>query len=58
MQASTLSDEELVLRLAAPGHFEELYRRHVNKVTAFATRRCSTAHEVPDLVAADWKSVV
>ena len=55
---SRLSDEELVLRLDAAGHFEELYRRHVSKVTAFATRRCSTAHEVPDLVAAVWLEVI
>ncbi len=58
MDASRLSDEELVQRLHVAGHFEELYRRHVSKVTAFATRRCSTAHEVPDLVAAVWLEVI
>ena len=58
METSRLSDEELVLRLEAPGNFDELYRRHVGKVTAFATRRCATAHEVPDLVAAVWLEVI
>lgn len=58
MEGSRLSDEELILRLDAAGHFEELYRRHVSKVTAFATRRCSTAHEVPDLVGAVWLEVI
>ena len=58
MEDPRLSDEELVLRLDAAGHFEELYRRHVGKVTTFATRRCSTAHEVPDLVAAVWLEVI
>lgn len=58
MEDSRLSDEELILRLDAAGHFEELYRRHVSKVTAFATRRCSTAHEAPDLVAAVWLEVI
>ena len=58
MKTSRLSDEELLLRLDAPGHFEKLYRRHVGKVTAFATRRCVTAHEVPDLVAAVWLEVI
>ena len=58
MDDSRLSDEELLGSLGTSGHFDELYRRHVNKVTAFATRRCSTAHEVPDLVAAVWLEVI
>ena len=58
MEPSRLSDEELFLRLDAADHFEELYRRHVSKVTAFATRRCSSPHEVPDLVAAVWLEVI
>lgn len=58
MDNAKLSDEELVLHLEAAGHFKELYRRHVSKVTAFATKRCSTAHEVPDLVAAVWLEVI
>ena len=58
MDNKNLSDEELLESLGAPGHFDELYRRHVGKVTAFATRRCSTAHEVPDLVAAVWLEVI
>lgn len=58
MEASKLSDEELLLRLDREGAFEELYRRNVSKVTAFATRRCSTAHEVPDLVGAVWLEVI
>ena len=58
MDVSRSSDEELLADLGVPGHFEELYRRHVGKVTAFATRRCSRAEEVPDLVAAVWLEVI
>lgn len=58
MDRTTLTDEELILHIRVPGHFEELYRRHVDKVTAFATRRCAAAHEVPDLVAAVWLEVI
>jgi RNA polymerase sigma factor (sigma-70 family) len=58
MDTSELTDEALLTRVAVTGHFEELYRRHVNKVTTFATRRCSRAHEVPDLVAGVWLEVI
>lgn len=58
MDISQLTDEQLVVRIVEPGHFEELYRRHVGKVTSFASRRCSTAHQVPDLVAAVWLEVI
>ena len=58
MEASNSTDEQLLSDLAAPGNFEELYGRHVGKVTAFATRRCCTADEVPDLVAAVWLEVI
>lgn len=58
MEAQNLNDEELLEHLEKRGHFEELYRRHTGTVTAFATRRCSTAHEVPDLVAAVWLEVI
>lgn len=58
MEAENLNDEELLEHLEKQGHFEELFRRHTGTVTAFATRRCSTAHEVPDLVAAIWLEVI
>jgi RNA polymerase sigma factor (sigma-70 family) len=58
MDTENLSDEELLESLEESGHFEELYRRHTGKITTFATRRCSTVHEVPDLVAAVWLEVI
>lgn len=59
VDVSNLSDEQLLIRVPVdPAAFGELYRRHVGKVTAFATRRCSTPHEVPDLVAAVWLEVI
>lgn len=58
MEASKLSDERLLASLSEEAAFEEIYRRHAGKVTAFATRRCTTPHEVPDLVAAVWLEVI
>ncbi len=53
------TDEQLLARAAFDAAaFEELYRRHVAKVTAFAVRRCRTPDEVPDLVAAVWLEVI
>lgn len=53
------ADEELlVLAASDPKVFEDLYRRHVGKVVAFAARRCTTADEVHDLVAAVWLEVI
>ncbi|MBA2313005.1 MAG: sigma-70 family RNA polymerase sigma factor [Actinobacteria bacterium] len=54
----SFSEEQLLARISDPGVFEELYERHVGKVTTFATRRSSTPHEVPDLVAAVWLEVI
>jgi RNA polymerase sigma factor (sigma-70 family) len=53
-----LSDEELLAHLSSTGYFEELYLRHVGKITTFAARRCSTSDEIPDLVAALWLEVI
>jgi RNA polymerase sigma factor (sigma-70 family) len=58
VEASNLSDERLLESLSDEAAFEELYRRHVGKVTAFATRRCTSPHEIPDLVAAVWLEVI
>ncbi|HEY7875882.1 MAG TPA: RNA polymerase sigma factor [Actinomycetota bacterium] len=58
MDPATESDEALLAWVSEPGAFEELYRRHVAKVTAFATRRCARPHDVPDLVAAVWLEVI
>lgn len=53
------SDEELLGAAGRdPRAFEELYRRHVGKVVSFAARRCSSADEIPDLVAAVWLEVI
>ena len=58
VEPATLADEQLLGRIGLPGMFEEIYKRHVGRVTAFAERRCSTPHEVPDLVAAVWLEVI
>ena len=60
MTAGHKTDEELLV-LAADGDpqaLEEFYRRHVDKVERFASRRCHRPQEVPDLVAAVWLEVV
>lgn len=41
-----------------PDAFERFYRRHVERVTGFAVRRCGSADEVADLVAAVWLAVI
>jgi RNA polymerase sigma factor (sigma-70 family) len=59
VEPSNLNDEELLRQANEnPAAFAELYRRHVRKITSFAARRCSTPHEVPDLVAAMWLEVI
>jgi RNA polymerase sigma-70 factor (ECF subfamily) len=56
---SERSDEDL-LRLMRhdPEAFEQLYRRHVARTVAFAVRRCHSAEQVHDLVAATWLEVI
>lgn len=58
MKLPDLSDEELLAHLSSTGYFEELYLRHVGKITTFSARRCSTPDEIPDLVAAVWLEVI
>jgi RNA polymerase sigma factor (sigma-70 family) len=41
-----------------PGALEDLYRRHVERVVAFATRRCDQPADVADLVAATFLAVL
>jgi len=54
-----MTDEQLLARAGeGPAAFEELYRRHVDKVVGFAVRRCSRPDEVPDLVAAVWLEII
>jgi RNA polymerase sigma factor (sigma-70 family) len=53
------SDEELLVRAGRdPDAFEQLYRRHVSRTVAFAVRRCRSAEQVHDLVAATWLEVI
>ena len=59
MESAGPSDEELLSAAGRdPEAFEELYRRHVATIVAFAVRRCSVPAEVPDLVAAVWLEVI
>lgn len=45
-------DAELLVAAATDAAaFERFYRRYVRRVTAFATRRCSSAEDVADVVA-------
>jgi RNA polymerase sigma factor (sigma-70 family) len=52
--------DEILLSSAAsdPRAFEEIYRRHVGSVVAFAARRCREPEEVHDLVGAIWLEVI
>lgn len=53
------SDEELLsIARHEPEALDALYRRCVGKTVAFATRCCTTAEEVHDLVAATWLEVI
>jgi RNA polymerase sigma-70 factor, ECF subfamily len=53
------SDEQLLRDVGTdPDAFEEFYRRHVGKVVGFAVRRCSSAHEVADLVSTVFLAAV
>jgi RNA polymerase sigma factor (sigma-70 family) len=46
------TDAELLAALPDDvGTYEEFYRRHVRRVTAFAAKRCSCAEDVADVVA-------
>ena len=53
------SDGELIARVEHdPGALEELYRRHVGRITLFAARRCREPQDVADLVAATFVRVI
>jgi|SRR5919204_3160179 RNA polymerase sigma-70 factor (ECF subfamily) len=59
MDQDRVSDETLLSSAASdPRAFEEIYRRHVGRVVAFAARRCRTPDEVHDLVGAIWLEVI
>jgi RNA polymerase sigma factor (sigma-70 family) len=52
-------DRTLLTRLGThPAAFEAFYRRHVDRVTGFAVRRCDGPDEVADLVAATFLAVI
>jgi RNA polymerase sigma factor (sigma-70 family) len=54
-----VDDRELLARLHRdPAAFEAFYRRHVDRVTGFAVRRCDGPEEVADLVAAVFLAVI
>ncbi|HVM13866.1 MAG TPA: sigma-70 family RNA polymerase sigma factor [Egibacteraceae bacterium] len=53
------SDQELVAQLARDADaLEEFYRRHVDKVVGFASRRMATPDEVADLAAGVFLAVI
>ena len=53
------TDEELLVMVPGePDALEELYRKCVDRTVAFAIRRCETAEEAHDLVAATWLEVI
>jgi RNA polymerase sigma factor (sigma-70 family) len=52
-------DRQLLAVLSTdPGAFESFYRRHVDRVTGFAVRRCDRPEEVADLVSAVFLGVI
>jgi len=54
-----LTDAELVARIRDdPDALEVLYRRHVRRLVAYATRRCEQPADVADLVAATFLAVL
>lgn len=52
-------DRDLLARLDGdPAAFEAFYRRHVDRITGFAVRRCDGPEEVADLVAGVFLAVI
>lgn len=52
-------DRELVATLGTdPVAFETFYRRHIDRITGFAVRRCPRPDDVADLVAAVFLAVI
>lgn len=52
-------DRDLLARLDRdPAAFETFYRRHVDRITGFAVRRCDGPEEVADLVAGVFLAVI
>jgi RNA polymerase sigma factor (sigma-70 family) len=52
-------DRDLLARLDRdPAAFEVFYRRHVDRITGFAVRRCTGPEEVADLVASVFLAVI
>jgi RNA polymerase sigma factor (sigma-70 family) len=59
MAREQVPDEVLLSSAVSnPAAFEEIYRRHVGSVVAFAARRCRRSEEVHDLVGAIWLEVI
>ena len=52
-ESASSADDVTLLHDAAGDHdaLEALYRRYVQRITAFAARRCTSAHDVADVVA-------
>ena len=55
----TATDDDLIRAIAVGdvAAFEELYRRHVQRVLGFCVRRCRDAHEVSELCASVFLAV-
>ncbi len=53
-----LSDAELLASAGDPAMFETFYRRHVQAVVGFGTRRCGSADEVAELVSVVFLEVM
>jgi RNA polymerase sigma factor (sigma-70 family) len=57
--SSELTDRDLLYRLSAdPAAFETFYRRHVDRVIGFTTRRVREPADVADLVSATFLTVL
>jgi RNA polymerase sigma factor (sigma-70 family) len=57
--ADPADDRDLLARLDRDADaFEAFYRRHLDRITGFAVRRCETPEDVADLVAAVFLAVI
>jgi RNA polymerase sigma factor (sigma-70 family) len=58
MLKTDTSDTSLLRRLAEPEALELFYRRHVESITKFASRRCANPDEVVELVSVVFLEVI
>jgi RNA polymerase sigma factor (sigma-70 family) len=58
MPKTGTSDTQLIRRLGEPEALETFYRRHVESITKFASRRCASPDDVVELVSVVFLEVI